>query len=328
MADATLATGRPGAARPGFALALLAAAAVAACAAFMTVGVRGDWGFVLPFRAVKLAGLILVGVAIATSAVLFQTLTQNRILSPAIMGFDALYVAIQTALVFVLGARDLTALDPRLRFLFEAGVMIAASMLLFRWLIVNRGRSLHLMVLAGVVFGVLFRSLASMLQRILDPNEFSVLQDLLFASFNSVDASLLGVSAAVILIVCAAAFRMSEALDVMALGRETAIGLGLDYRRMVDALLLMIAVLVSVSTTLVGPVTFFGLLVANLAYALAGTGRHRFTLPAASLIAVVALVGGQTLLERAFGMDTALSVIIEFVGGIVFILLLLRGSWR
>ena len=328
MADAVVATGQRRNARPALALALLACAAVAACAAFMTVGVRGDWSFVLPFRAAKLAGLVLVGVAIAVSTVLFQTLTQNRILSPAIMGFDALYVAIQTALVFVLGARELSGFDPRLRFLFEAGAMIAASMLLFRWLIVHRGRSLHLMVLAGVVFGVLFRSLSSMLQRILDPNEFSVLQDLLFASFNSVDTALLGVSAAIIVVVCAVAWRMAEALDVMALGRETAIGLGLDHRRMVDALLLMIAVLVSVSTALVGPVTFFGLLVANLAYTFAGTGRHRVTLPAAAFVAVVALVGGQTVLERAFGMDTALSVIIEFVGGIVFILLLLRGNWR
>jgi len=314
--------------RPATALTLLACAAVAAIAVFMTVGARGDWSFVLPFRATKLAGMIIVGVAIAVSTVLFQTLTQNRILSPAIMGFDSLYVAIQTTLVFVVGSRDLSATDPQLRFLFEAGVMIAASMLLFRWLITERARSLHLMVLAGVVFGVLFRSLASMLQRILDPNEFSVLQDLLFASFNGIDTALLGVSALVIAVVCAAAWRMAEALDVMALGRDTAIGLGLDHRRMVDALLFMIAVLVSVSTALVGPVTFFGLLVANLAYGLTGTGRHRFTLPAAALVAVIALVGGQTLLERAFGMDTALSVIIEFVGGIVFILLLLRGNWR
>lgn len=328
MADAVAATGEARAMRPALALALLACAAVAACAAFMTVGARGDWSFILPFRAAKLAGLVLVGVAIAVATILFQTLTQNRILSPAIMGFDSLYVAIQTALVFVLGSRGLSAMDPQLRFLFEAGVMIAAAMVLFRWLLGRHSRSLHLMVLAGVVFGVLFRSLSSMLQRILDPNEFSVLQDLFFASFNSVDTTLLGVSALAIAVVCAMTWRMADALDVMALGRETAIGLGLDHRRMVDALLFMIAVLVSVSTALVGPVTFFGLLVANLAYALAGTARHRFTLPAASLIAVIALVAGQTLLERAFGMNTALSIIIEFVGGIVFIALLLRGNWR
>lgn len=316
------------AARPAFVLALLACGAVAAGVAFMTVGTRGDWGFVLPFRLVKLAGMAVVGIAIAVSTVLFQTLTQNRILSPAIMGFDSLYVAIQTALVLVLGSRELSAADPQLRFLFEAGVMIAASMLLFRWLIATRGHSLHLMVLAGVVFGVLFRSLSSTLQRILDPNEFSVLQDLLFASFNSVDTTLLGVSALAVVIVSAIAWHMTAALDVMALGREAAIGLGLDYYRTVNALLFMIAILVSVSTALVGPVTFFGLLVANLAYGLTGTGRHRFTLPAAALIAMIALAGGQTLLEHAFGMGAALSVIIEFVGGIVFILLLLRGSWR
>ena len=328
MADATATGFSHSAPRPAFALVLLALAATAACVAFMTVGARGDWGFILPFRAAKLAGLVLVGVAIAVATVLFQTLTQNRILSPAIMGFDSLYVAIQTALVFAIGARGLSAMDPQLRFLLEAGTMIVAAMVLFRWLIGRHGGSLHLMVLAGVVFGVLFRSLSSMLQRILDPNEFSVLQDLFFASFNSVDTTLLGVSALAVIIVCAIAWRMAGALDVMALGRDTAVGLGIDYRRMVDALLFMIAVLVAVSTALVGPVTFFGLLVANLAYALCGSARHSFTLPAASLIAVIALVAGQTLLERGFGMNTALSIIIEFIGGIVFIVLLLRGNWR
>ncbi|WP_280141845.1 iron chelate uptake ABC transporter family permease subunit [Mesorhizobium sp. YR577] len=80
----------------------------------------------------------------------------------------------------------------------------------------------------------------------------------------------------------------------------------------------------ALSNQTAGPVTFFGLLVANLAYQLAGTSRHSIVLPMAILLAIICLVAGQTVLERLFAFNTALSVIIEFLGGITFILLLLR----
>jgi iron complex transport system permease protein len=102
----------------------------------------------------------------------------------------------------------------------------------------------------------------------------------------------------------------------------------LDHNRSVTIVLILVAILVSVSTALVGPVTFFGLLVANLAYLLAGTHKHRFVLPVAVFIAIICLVGGQLILERVFAFDTALSIIIEFLGGIVFLVLLIRGIAR
>jgi len=125
-----------------------------------------------------------------------------------------------------------------------------------------------------------------------------------------------------------AAWRMRRCFDVLALGRDPAINLGVDYQRQVMRLLVLIAVLVSVSTALVGPVTFFGLLVANLAYQVMGSDRHRHTLPAAVLLAVLFLVGGQVILERVFSFNTALSVVIEFVGGLMFLVLLMRRSAR
>jgi iron complex transport system permease protein len=312
--------------RPRRVLLVLALVTAAATVSFMTIGVRGDWGFVLPFRSAKLAGMLLVGAAIAMSTVLFQTVTQNRILTPAVMGFDSLYIVIQTVLVFTLGAHAASTLDPQTRFLLQALLMTLAAMLIFRWLFGGTRQSLHLLLLSGIVFGVLCRSLSGLLQRLLDPNEFTVLQDSLFARFNVVDATLLPVAGVAILAAGVAAWRLAPTLDVLALGRENAIGLGVDYRRLVSIVLAIVAILVSVSTALVGPVLFFGLLVSNLAYHLLGTSRHRYSLPAATLLAVTFLIGGQTILERVFGFNTALSVVIEFVGGIVFILLLLKGN--
>ena len=135
---------------------------------------------------------------------------------------------------------------------------------------------------------------------------------------------LLPVALAVMGAVSLMLWRMRSRYDVLALGRDIAVNLGVDYRRTLLATLAAIAALVSVSTALVGPVTFFGLLVSNLAYQLMGSDRHRHALPAAMLLAVVFLVGGQTLLERVLQLNTTVSVVIEFLGGIVFLTLILR----
>lgn len=329
MADAGAAAfPAPRLGRPAAAIAGLAALALVAVACFMLLGANGNWGFVLPFRATKLLGLALVGYSVAVSTVLFQTVTGNRILTPSIMGFDTLFILIQTLVVFFFTSRALAAVDPRLQFVLEVAVMIGFSGLLFRWLFLGAERSLHLLVLVGIVFGVFFRSLANLMQRMMDPNEFLVLQDRFFASFNAVEPSLLGISTAVVALASVALWRIRRRLDVLLLGRAAAIGLGVDYRATVMQLLVIMAVLVAVSTALVGPVTFFGLLVASLARALVGDGRHRYVVPAAVLAAIICLVGGQALMERVFAFGTALSIIIEFLGGLVFILLVLRGAAR
>lgn len=308
--------------------AVLGLLVAVAATAFMTLGAQGRWDFVLPFRGKKLLALVLVAYAIAVSTVLFQTVVNNRILTPSIMGFDALYVLIQTVLMFSLGATRVVGLDPRLMFLVEVAALVLFAGILFRWLFSGATRSIHLLMLVGIVFGVFFRSLSGFLQRVIDPNDFVVLQDRLFASFNTVDASLLGLATALIALASLVSLRLLPVYDVLALGRETAINLGVDHKRAVTVTLGVVTMLVAVSTALVGPVTFFGLLVANLAYLLLPTARHALVLPAAILVAMLALVGGQVILERVFAFDTALSIIIEFVGGLFFIFLVVRGSAR
>lgn len=309
-------------------MALLALLALLAAAAFLLLNARGSWDFLLPFRGRKLAALAVVAVAIALSTVVFQTVTQNRILTPAIMGFDALYVLIQTGLVFGLGAGRVSALDARLVFGLELGVMVLFALLLFKWMFGPAARNLHLLMLVGIVLGTLFRSISGFLQRIIDPDSFTVLQDRLFASFNAVDPGLLTLSALIVAGLALVLWRLVPELDVLALGREAAVGLGVPQERLVLGLLVIVTLLVALSTALVGPVTFLGLLVANLAYLLLPTGRHAVLLPAAALIALITLIGGQTLLERVLHYDTALAVVVEFAGGLVFILLVIRGVAR
>ena len=314
--------------RPVLVLALLGVLTLIAVVCFMTLGAKGSWSFVIPFRGRKLLSLVIVAYAVAVSTVLFQTVTNNRILTPSIMGFDSLYVLIQTALVYFFGIGALVSVNSHIQFSAEMAVMVAFACLLFSWLFIKQERSLHLLVLVGIVFGIFFRSLSTFMQRIMDPNAFNVLQDTFFASFSSIDTSHLLFSYGLVAIVTLVIIRSLPIYDVLTLGRDHAINLGINYKRTVMLTLVLVAILVALSTALVGPITFFGLLVASLAHALVGNSKHKYVIPAAALLAIVALVGGQTLLERVFAFDTALSIIIEFLGGIVFIYLVVRRSAR
>ncbi len=285
--------------RPSHVLVGLVLLSVVAIVAFMTWDAKGPWSFVLGLRGRKLWGLVLCAHAIGVSTVLFQTVSGNRILTPAIMGFDALFQLVQTTLVFFLGGFAYLTLPPELRFIVNASAMILLSTLLFRWLFSRDSRNLHLLVLVGIVFGVLFRSLSGLMQRMINPNDFVVLQDAMFASFNAIEPTLLIIATIVLAVTSLALFPLLGRLDVLLLGREPAIGLGVDHVRTVSLVLALVAVMVSVSTALVGPVLFFGLLVANLAYIIMPTHRHVFVLPTAVLLGVVGLVGGQAVLEHA-----------------------------
>lgn len=306
-------------------LILLTAIALLAVFAFMTVGLRGNIAFVLQLRGLKLLALVQVAVSISLSTILFQTVTANRILTPSIMGLDALYLFGQTALVFSLGGIGYISLNGNMKFGAEVLLMIVLAMLLL-WPLLRSRMDMNLMLLMGVTLGLLFRSLSILLSRMLDPNVFAVVQTASFANFNTLRADLTILATIATLGAAFLCWRARHVLDIIGLGRETAIGLGVNWAKAAVSLLLLVAVLVAVSTALVGPVAFFGLLVAALAERLMRTQRHTLLLPTATLIAIIILVGGQAILQHGLGGASTLGVVIEFVGGLVFLLLLVTGS--
>ena len=307
-------------------LGLLAVAAVALTAVFMLIQVGGNWDYVLPRRAVKIAAIILTGAAIAFATMVFQTVTNNRILTPSIIGLDSLYVLIQTLLVFVFGQVSVRWLTPQANFVLSVVLMVLFSSLLYKFLFRREGNAIYFLLLVGIICGTFFGSISTFMQVLIDPNEFLLIQDRMFASFNNVRTELLLVAVLLMAAVSCYIARYMKYLDVLSLGKEHALNLGVPYDAIVKRLLMVVAILISIATALVGPITFLGLLVANLAHQLMGTYRHRFLIPASMLISIVALVGGQLIVERVFTFSTTVSVIINLVGGVYFLYLLLREN--
>ncbi|MGP5210729.1 iron chelate uptake ABC transporter family permease subunit [Psychrobacter alimentarius] len=295
---------------------------------FMTLNVNGYWDFALPLRGKKLLALMVVGYAIGVSTLLFQTLTHNPILTPSLLGFDSLYVLLQSVLVFFLGAISFTSIDPIAKFVLEIFLMFGASMLLFQLLFSKTSQDLTRLILVGVIFGVLFRSLSALIARLINPDDFVVVQSASYAQFNTVNPQLLGISVVICVITGVFVWRWRYQCDVLMLGKAQATNLGINYQRLAFGLLTVIAVLVATATALVGPVTFFGLLVCALTNRIARNMYHSERLILVSLVAMICLVLGQTIFEQILGMAGVLSVVIELAGGLVFLLLIFMTKHR
>ncbi|MFY0617492.1 iron chelate uptake ABC transporter family permease subunit [Shimia sp.] len=297
------------------------------CVLFMTLGAKGNWDFVLWFRGRKLAALLIVGAAVSTATVLFQTISRNHILTPSIMGFDALYTLIVALAVFSLGAAGFNHIPSEFVFFVHIALLIGAALILFGTLLGQHRTDLMRMVLTGIIVGVLFRSLSSFIYRMIDPSEFATIQVSSYARFNYIDLNLLWISAGLTFVTLSLSWQMRRQLDVLGLGFEMATNLGEPVARRQKQALILVAILVAVSTALVGPVAFLGLLVVSIARLITPNETHAVLIPLSAMIAGIVLVAGQTILERVLGLSTPLAVVIDFVGGFVFLTLLLRKGW-
>lgn len=296
---------------------------------FLFIGVNSiNFKYALYRRIPKIYAMILTGGAIGFSSLIFQTVTNNRILTPSILGIDSLYVLLQTTVVFLLGSSSVIISNGNINFIITIASMLLFSSLMYKFIFKKGSKNIFTLLLVGVVCGTLFESLTTFMQVLIDPVEFQVVQDKMQASFNNINTNLLFISSIVIIICIGYVYDYLKILDVMALGRDEAINLGVDYDKMVKKILIVVVLLTSVATALVGPITFLGLLVVNIARQLIVTYKHSVLGISTILISVIALIGGQLLVEQLMDFGVSVSVIINFIGGIYFIYLVMKERNR
>lgn len=305
-------------------LLVLAAVAVAAVAVYQFWDLPSASSYALDLRRRQLATLVIAGVSCGVSAVLFQTLAGSPLLTPGVMGFDALYVLLGTLIVLMLGTDTLVGMSPVTTTVLNAAALSLFGVVIFGLLLHVSGRNLVVMVLIGMVCSALFSSLGSFASRMLSPTDFLTVQDIMFASFSTADESVLKATAVLTAVAVAACVPLLKYLDLLNLGTERAIVLGLRYRLVVGLTLTVITVLVASSTALVGPMTFLGLIVANVARQVVASPGHGPLILGAMLVGICATVFGQLLVSRVLNFGAPLSVVINLIGGAYFIYLLMR----
>ncbi len=307
-------------------LIILALIAIVCILLYGFYDLKGSFEYAFSRRMIRIGAMVITGIAIAYSTVVFHTITQNRILTPSVMGIDSMYEVVQTLIFFFAGSMSVWVVNKYLNFGLSIAAMVLFALLLYRFLFKANKYPIYFLLLVGMILGTLLSNLVTFLQVLIDPLEYLSLQTFLFASFTKVKAELFSLATAILIFAFIYGYRIMHELDVMSLGRSQAINLGIEYDKMVKNILILSSILTATATALVGPITFLGLIVANLAYQYLITYKHSILVIGASLISIIALVGGQFIIEHVFHLRTTLSVIINFIGGIYFIYLLLKES--
>ena len=289
----------------------------------MPVGSRGFW-LIAEMRATSLVVMAVVAICQAVATSTFQTVTNNRIITPSIMGFESLYTVIQTAAVYTLGVAGVVALQGPGQFLAQVAAMVGLSVLLYGWLLRGRYANIQVMLLVGIIMGGGLGAVSTFMQRLLSPSEFDVLSARLFGSVTNASAEYLPFAIPLVIVATTLIWLNARTLNVIAMGRDVCINVGVDHGRQTIYSLVLVSVLMAVSTALVGPMTFFGFLVATLTYQLAGTHDHRRLLPLGALTGFVVLAGAYFVMNHVFYAQGVVSIIIELVGGTVFLVVIMR----
>lgn len=274
-------------------------------------------------RSYYLIAMIVSSSLIAFASLSFQTLTQNRILTPSVLGFDSIFNATQTIILFIFGSKSILLSNSYINFSITSFVMIIISFVVYAYLLKKYSKHIAFLLLFGLVISTLLRSSSSFLQILMNPDEFQSLVSLTTVSITNIDTKLILWTLPFMIIIIFLFYRKSSQYDVMALGRDSALSLGLDYDKTQRSTLIYLSSAIAISTALIGPMTFLGLIAVNSARELLKTYKHTQLFITSSLISIVLLVFGQLIIEQ-IGFITSVTVLLNLVGGVYLITLILK----
>ncbi len=282
--------------------------------------------YAMRLRTPKLIVMLITAFAIGGASIVFQSIINNTIVTPCLLGMNSLYTLIHTAVVFFAGTGSFLALNANASFAVDVVLMGLVATVIYGWLFQKTRHNVLYVLLIGTVLSSFFSSIQTTLTRIMDPNEYDTLLTTLVASFSNVNSEIILLS---ILLLSAVIFVLRKdlmLLDVLTLGKEQAINLGVDYDRSIRRLLLGVTLCIAVATAMVGPISFLGLIIANLARQFLKTYRHTQLILGSALFGMIVLVGGQLLVEHVFTYSIPVSVFITVGGGVYFLYLLLTAK--
>ena len=305
-------------------LLVLAALVLAACAAYLTVDVDPKYlDFAMRLRIPKLAVMLIAAFAIGGASLVFQSVINNTIVTPCLLGMNSLYTLIHTAVVFVAGSGSVLAVNANAAFAVDLVLMGLSATVIYGYLFQKTRYNVLYVLLIGTVLTSFFGSIQSTLTRIMDPNEYDSLLTTLVASFSNVNGEIIAFALAVLAALVFALRKDLALLDVITLGKAQAVNLGVDYDRCIRRLLLGVTLAIAVATAVVGPISFMGLIIANLSRQLLKTYRHSQLIAGSALFGMLILVAGQLIVEHVYTYAIPISVFITVGGGLYFLYLLL-----
>lgn len=309
-------------------LLIMTVIVLAVVAAYMLAGVNFANPKLLQYsmkiRTPKVIAMLITAFAIGGASVVFQSIINNNIVTPCLLGMDALYTLIHTVVYFFAGSASILVYNENLSFAVDLVLMGITATFIYSYLFKKTKYNILYVLLIGTVLTSFFSSVQTTLTRIMDPNEYDTLLVTLVASFSNIHSEIIILSVVVLAAIIVSLRKELRQLDVLTLGKDQATNLGVDYDKSIRKLLLGVTLCIALATAMVGPLAFLGLIIANLSRQLLKTYHNKLLVIGSALFGTIVLIGGQTIVERIFTYTVPVSVFITVGGGVYFLYLLLR----
>ena len=261
--------------------------------------------------------------AVGGASIVFQSIINNRIVTPCLLGMNSMYTLVHTAIVFVVGSGSIVATNSNVAFAVDLVIMGIMATFVYSWMFRKTRNNVLYVLLIGTVLSSFFGSVQSTMIRVMDPNEYDTLLATLVADFNNVNSEVILFSLLLLTVLVVLLWRELRLLDVITLGKDQAVNLGVDYDKTVRRLMLGVVLCIAVATAMVGPISFLGLIIANLSRQLLKTHKHSRLIIGAVLMGMLAIIAGQLVSQHIFSYGVPISTFITIGGGIYFLYLLL-----
>ncbi|WP_431088637.1 FecCD family ABC transporter permease [Paenibacillus sp. 8b26] len=280
---------------------------------------------VFDFRLPRIVLSILVGIGMAISGCIMQSLLKNDMASPGTLGISSgsgLFVLLYITLFASDGLLSPVIL-PGLA--FAGGLTAAFLIFLFAF---RRGRDISPtgLILTGVAMGSGYSALSLMMTLRLDKQQYDFALRWQAGDLWGDDWSYIMVLLPWVLILSFYAFYRSNTLNTLNLGNQTASGLGVAIKREFIGLTIAAVALASGSVALGGNFFFVGMVSPHLARKLVGP-NHKLLLPTTGLVGALVILIADTLTRTiSFGADIPTGIIITILVTPYFLYLLSKAS--
>ncbi len=282
-----------------------------------------DWVVLVQIRLPRMLAAITVGAALSGSGAAYQSMFQNPLVSPDILGVSAgAGFGASLGLLFGLSFSEVQLLA------FVGGIIAVLVTVAIAQLI-GRG-SMVVLVLAGIVVGAMAQALIALAQYFANPT--TTLPEIVFfllGSLDSVTLSSLWLPAILVAVSVAALFAFRWPITVLAAGEDEARTLGVS-RYLVWAVVIVATTLMTASVvSIAGIVGWVGLVVPHLARNTVGPSFQRL-LPASLLMGAIFLLAVDDVGRTVTAIEFPLGVLTALIGAPFFIALLVRSrrQWR
>ena len=139
--------------------------------------------YAMKIRTPKLIVMLITAFAIGGASIVFQSIINNTIVTPCLLGMNSLYTLIHTAVVFFLGSASVVASNANLSFAVDVVLMGIAATVIYSWIFKKTKHNVLYVLLVGTVLTSFFGSIQTTLTRVMAPNEYDSLLNTLVASF-------------------------------------------------------------------------------------------------------------------------------------------------